>query len=239
MAHVPSGPLEKGHFVNRRPLTWPRVLPVLVLLGATGLFLRSRGQAEVLPPRQPLASFPLEINDWQGGVGKWQGTIVQIPDWALEVLGSGEFAERYYRQTPSEPAVDVFMAYFPSQRMGSTMHSPQNCLPGSGWTPIENSRVTLAIATGGKITVNRYIVAKGDDRLLVYYWYQEHGRVVASEYWSKFYLVADSIRFNRSDGALVRISTPIAPTETVTNAEHRSQALIASVLPVLDQYIPR
>jgi EpsI family protein len=239
MVHVTSGPLEKGHLVNRQPLTWSRVLPVLVLLGATGLLLRSRGQAEVLPARQPLTTFPLEINDWQGGVGKWQGAIVQIPDWALEVLGSGEFAERYFRQTPEEPGVDLFMAYFPSQRMGSTMHSPQNCLPGSGWTPVENSRVPLSISGKTTIIVNRYIVAKGDSRLLVYYWYQEHGRVVASEYWSKFYLVADSIRFNRSDGALVRVSTPIAPNEPVANAETRTHALIASILPILDRYIPR
>lgn len=238
MVHVTAGPPKEGNIVNRQPLTWARVLPVLALLAATGLLLRSRGQAEILPTRHPLASFPVEINDWQGGVGKWQGGIVQIPDWALEVLGSGEFAERNYRRAPDEPSVDLFMAYFPSQRMGSTMHSPQNCLPGSGWTPVENSRVRLAIPEG-TMTVNRYIVAKGDARLLVYYWYQEHGRVVASEYWSKFYLVADSIRINRSDGALVRISTPIAPNEPITNAETRSQALIASILPILDQFIPR
>ena len=87
--------------------------------------------------------------------------------------------------------------------------------------------------------VNRYIVAKGDNRLLVYYWYQEHGRVVASEYWSKFYLVADSVRFNRSDGALVRVSTQIGFNEPVANAEERSQTLIDAVSPTLDEYIPR
>lgn len=219
-------------------LTWSRVLPVLVLLAGTAFLLHSRSQAEVLPPRQPLASFPIEVGDWQGGIGKWQGAIIQIPSWALEVLGNGEFAERDFTRRAGEPAVDLFMAFFPSQRMGSTMHSPQNCLPGSGWTPVENSRVPLETSDKGTILVNRYIVAKGDSRLLVYYWYQEHGRVVASEYWSKFYLVADSIRFNRSDGALVRVSTPIAARETVSDAEQRSKAFVRDVVPILGNYIP-
>ncbi len=219
--------------------SWPRLLPVLALLAGTALLLNSRSRAEVLPPRQPLALFPIEVADWQGGVGKWQGAIVQIPNWALAVLGSGEFAERSFTRRSGEPPVDLFMAYFPSQRMGSTMHSPQNCLPGSGWTPVESSRVALAISGRSKMTVNRYIVAKGDSRLLVYYWYQEHGRVVASEYWSKFYLVADSIRFNRSDGALVRVSTPIIPRETVSDAEQRSKAFIGDAVPLLGNYIPQ
>jgi EpsI family protein len=224
--------------MTRRAFSWLRVLPVLALLICTVLLLRSRSQAEVLPPRQPVASFPVELPAWKGEIGKWQGSIVPIPGWALEVLGAGEFAERSYQRTPDEPPVDLFMAYFPSQRMGSTMHSPQNCLPGSGWTPVESSRVQLTTA-GGAMKVNRYIVAKGDNRLLVYYWYQEHGRVVASEYWSKFYLVADSIRFNRSDGALIRVSTPLAPGETVHDAERRSQGLIDAIVPVLGNYIPQ
>lgn len=222
-----------------KTLSWPRLLPVLALLAGTALLLHSRSQAEILPPRQPIASFPLEVANWQGGVGKWQGAIVQIPDWALEVLGNGEFAERKFQRGLDEPSVDLFMAYFPSQRMGSTMHSPQNCLPGSGWTPVESARVALAVPGRSNMTVNRYIVAKGDNRLLVYYWYQEHGRVVASEYWSKFYLVADSMRFNRSDGALVRVSTPIDPHETVPQAEQRCKALIGDAVPLLGNYIPQ
>jgi EpsI family protein len=213
-------------------LTWSRTIPVLALLAGTGLFLRSRGLAEVLPPHQPLESFPIQI-------GKWHGGIVEIPDWALKVLGSGEFAERNYLRGDNEPPVDLYMAYFPTQRMGSTMHSPQNCLPGSGWMPVENSPQPLAIAGGKTMTVNRYILANGDRRLLVYYWFQEHGRVIASEYWSKFYLVADSIRFNRSDGALIRVSTPVAFNETITDAERRSKAFVTDLVPLLNNYIPK
>jgi len=211
---------------------WLRFAVVVALLAGTALFLRSRGQAENLPPAEPLASFPSRV-------GNWQGREIPIPQWALDILGAGEFLERNYRRTPDEPSIDFFLAYFPSQRMGSAMHSPQNCLPGSGWTPVEFARMELTRPGAGNIRVNHYVLAKGLDRSLVLYWYQAHGRVVASEYWAKFYLMADAIRMNRSDGALVRVMTPIAENESLTSAEHRGVAFAQDVVPLLDRYIPR
>jgi len=218
--------------MTRQMGEWLRFAIVVAVLGGTALFLRSRGQAENLPAAEPPASFPSRV-------GNWQGREIPIPQWALDILGAGEFLERNYSRTPDAPSIDFFLAYFPSQRMGSTMHSPQNCLPGSGWTPVEFARVGLTRPGAGNIRVNHYVLAKGLDRLLVLYWYQAHGRVVASEYWAKFYLVADAIRMNRSDGALVRVMTPIAQNESLTSAEQRGVAFVQDVLPLLDRYIPR
>jgi EpsI family protein len=218
--------------MTRQASAWSRFLMVAALLAGTALFLRSRGEAENLPPAEPLATFPLRVGDWEGGE-------VPIPQWALEVLGAGEFLERNYRRAPDEPSIDFFLAYFPSQRTGSTMHSPQNCLPGSGWTPVEFARVELSPQGGGNINVNRYVLAQGLDRLLVLYWYQAHGRVVASEYWAKFYLVADAIRMNRSDGALVRVTTPIAQDESPAKAQQRIVSFAQQVQPLLANYIPQ
>ena len=218
--------------MTRQLSAWLRFAMVFAMLSGTALFLRSRGQAENLPPTEPPASFP-----WR--VGNWQGKEVPIPQWALDVLGAGEFLERNYSRTPEEPSIDFFLAYFPSQRMGTSMHSPQNCLPGSGWTPVEFARVELSRPGAGTIRVNHYVLAKGLNRVLVLYWYQAHGRVVASEYWAKFYLVADAIRMNRSDGAMVRVMTPIAQNESLTSAEQRGVAFVQNVLPLLDRYIPR
>jgi EpsI family protein len=211
---------------------WFRFSMAAVLLAGTALFLHSRGQAENLPPAEPPAAFPSRV-------GNWQGREVPIPQWALDVLGAGEFIERNYSRTPDEPWIDFFLAYFPSQRMGSSMHSPQNCLPGSGWTPVDFARVELTRPGGGSIKVNQYVVAKGLERVLVLYWYQAHGRVVASEYWAKFYLVADAIRLNRSDGAMVRVMTPIAQNDSLTSARQRGLAFVQDVLPLLDRYVPR
>jgi EpsI family protein len=212
--------------------SWLRFLTVAFLLAGTILFLGSRNTEEPTLHAEPPSSFPLQLGDWKG-------YNVPIPQWALDVLGDGEFVERSFSRNPKEPPVDFFMGFFPTQRTGSTMHSPQNCLPGSGWTPVEFSRVMLTVPGAGNIKVNRYVIAKELNRQLVFYWYQEHGRVVASEYWSKFYLVADSITMNRSDGALIRFMTPIAPNESVTNAEQREVALIHNVYPLLHQYVPQ
>jgi len=216
----------------RQRQAWWRFATVAALLAGTGIFLRSRGGAEKLAAAQPPSSFPYQIGDWRG-------TEVRIPAWALEVLGAGEFLERSYGRTAAEPSIDFFLAYFPTQRAGSTMHSPQNCLPGAGWMPVEFSRIQLPRPGGGNVTINHYVLANGLDRMLVLYWYQAHGRVVASEYWAKFYLVADSIRTNRSDGALVRLATPIARNESIATAEQRSTDFVQEVLPLLDHYIPR
>jgi EpsI family protein len=216
-----------------RPIsTWLRLGVMVALLVATAAFLRARGQAEVLPPREPLALFPLQVGDWQG-------KNLQIAPQVLDVLGAGEFAEDNYRRLPQEPPIDLFLAYFPSQRMGSTVHSPQNCLPGAGWSPLESRRIRLEGVGGEAVTVNRYVLSKGLERILVIYWYQAHGRIVASEYWAKFYLITDAIRMNRSDGALVRLITPIAQDESVDSAQRRLVEFGRALLPVLDAFIPR
>jgi EpsI family protein len=226
-------PASSGSETNMTPRTagWLRFLTVAALLAGAALFLRSRGKAEILPPRQPLELFPLQV-------GAWQGREVVIPQWALEILGAGEFLERSYFRAPEEPAIDLFVAYFPSQRMGTSIHSPQNCLPGSGWTPVESTRLEFDRPRRGRVQVNRYVLSKGLDRLLVFYWYQSHGRVVASEYWAKFYLVADAIRMNRSDGALVRLSTPLGNGETADSGQQRLVEFRQQLDPLLTSIIP-
>lgn len=156
-----------------------------------------------------------------------------------DFLGDGDFLARVYFRSPEEPYIDLFIAYFPTQRTGSTIHSPQNCLPGAGWTPAEKGEIVLTGAGGATVHAKRYVIAKGLERRLVLYWYQAHGRAVASEYWAKFYLVADSIRKNRSDGALVRIVTAFANDKELASAESRAVDFAGRIQPVLDQFIPR
>ena len=211
----------------------PRFLCALVLIVVTAVFLRAHSRGEVFPPRQPLQSFPQQLGDWSG-------TDVAMDKDTLQVLGPGDFLLRIYdSQDRSAPYVDLFIAYFPSQRAGDTIHSPKNCLPGAGWAPIESGRVELAVSGHSPFPVNRYVIAKGESRQLVLYWYWAHDRGVASEYWAKYYLVADSIALNRSDGSLVRITTPLLRGESVDQAQQRMMPFVADVVPRLQNYIPR
>jgi EpsI family protein len=210
-----------------------RFVAALTLLLGTALFLQARNRGEVFPSRKPLASFPEQL-------GNWAGTDVEIPKDIREILGAGDFMLRIYRdQSQRQPNTDLFIAYFPSQRAGDTIHSPKNCLPGAGWTPIESARITLSVPGHAPIPVNRYVIAKGTDRLLVLYWYWAHDRAVASEYWAKIYLVTDSIRMNRSDGSLVRLTTPMSRGESVEAAMERLQPFAGEIVPLLNQYIPQ
>lgn len=211
---------------------WGRFLPVVFLLGATALVLKARDIEESLPSHRELSSFPLQI-------GNWQGRNEPFEPGELEVLGPGEFLLRDYANSTSEPLVNLYIAFFPSQRTGDTIHSPKNCLPGSGWAPTESRHISIRRGDGTTMSINRYIVTNRDKSDLVLYWYQAHGRVTPSEYWAKFFLVVDAIRLNRTDGALVRVIAPIVGPEGEAPAQARALEFVHQILPTLDSYIPR
>ena len=210
-----------------------RFLLAVILLASTAVFLQARGGAEHIPDRLPMASFPKQLNGWNGA-------DVSIDQDQLDVLGAGDFLLRVYRkEAVNQPYVDLFIAYFPSQRAGDTIHSPKNCLPGAGWHPVEASRIDISLPGHQTFPANRYVIAKGQDQQLVLYWYWAHDRAVASEYWAKFYLVADSMRLNRSDGSIVRVTTPLRSGESADAAQQRLLSFSGGVVPLLNQYIPR
>lgn len=203
-----------------------------ILLAGTALVLRARNSAEIIPARPPLASFPRTVDGWNSN-------DIEITKDVRDVLGPGDFLLRDYRDPRTQSDISLFIAYFPSQRAGDTIHSPKNCLPGAGWSPIKNDRVRIEVPGRAPVTVNRYLVAQGEERQLVLYWYWAHNRAVASEYAAKFYLVTDSIRMHRTDGSLVRLSMPLAPGENIDSAEKNLTTWAERVVPLLNTYIPR
>ena len=204
-----------------------------ILMLATAVALQAHSRNETFPPRAPLSSLPLEID---GYIGHNQS----LDQETLDILGHPEYVFRFYDNVDAaEPWVNVYIAYFPSQRTGDTIHSPQHCLPGAGWVPTSRETISLQAPDGSSFPVNRYVVSKGEDRQIVLYWFQAHGRAVASEYWAKYYLITDSIHMNRSDGALVRLMSPMLRGETADGAEARVMKLGNQLLPMLDGYIPR
>ena len=210
-----------------------RFAAAALVLAVTAIFLQARTSKEVPPAREALASLPHQL-------GPWVGTDIAIPQDTLDILGAGDFLLRVYRNSDTpEPYVDLFIAYFPSQRSGDSIHSPKNCLPGAGWSPVESERVALTLPGHATFPANRYVISKGDERMLVLYWYLAHDRAIASEYWAKFYLVADAMRLNRSDGSLIRVTTPLRRGENIDSAQQRLQSLAGNLTPLIDRYVPR
>jgi EpsI family protein len=204
---------------------------VTLLLAGTALFLRALDRQLSVLPRTALASFPVELKSWAG-------TDIPIPSETLKSLGKGEFLQRSYKDAISGGAyVDLYVAYIPDQH-ALFRHLPQVCLEGSGWSPVESGTTTLAFPGDAPFPANRYLIAKGDDRQLVMFWYSVRGRRVATQDWKNAYLALDSLRLSRSDNALIRMNTELQPGENPEDAERRLLSFAGLVSPLLKNYIP-
>ncbi|MEZ5317513.1 MAG: EpsI family protein [Vicinamibacterales bacterium] len=211
-------------------------LRVAIVLGALAMawagVLRA-DRPEPALPRTAFALFPMTIEDWQGVAQPRFSEDVE------RVLGADDYLTRAYVR-PDRASIGLFIGYWASQRTGDTMHSPLNCLPGAGWEPVSQSRLAMPAADGlPGGDVNRIVIQKGLDRQLVLYWYQSHGRLVASEYWGKIQLVTDAVRLNRTDGAIVRVIVPIGnDPDAEARAEAVGLAFVRTLLPRLGPFIP-
>lgn len=177
-----------------------RILSVVLLLQALALYGLNR--REVIPNSPPLSALPNQIESWrllQEGV---------MDKETLEVLKADDTLTRTYGD--GRRALNLFIAFFRSQRTGKAPHSPKNCLPGNGWVQDSSQIIHIDIPNRAEpIEANEYVVARGDYKSVVLYWYQSRDRSVASEYNAKLYVMADAIRYNRTDTALVRVVVPV------------------------------
>lgn len=201
---------------------------IAVLLGGTVL-LHAMSHGEPIMARQPLKDLPYQIGNWQGKEDPLEERIVQ----AVSVT---DYTNREYISSSAAP-VELYIGYYASQRTGDTIHSPKNCLPGAGWDPIQSGYTTIPAGNGTEITVNEYVIAQGLNKELVFYWYQGRGRVVASEYWGKFWMIHDAITRNRTDGALVRLIAPITDNNTA-EAKATLVKFTQMIFPHLSEFIP-
>ena len=216
-----------------------RLVIAAAVLFLGGAYLQRAGRVEIVPPRESLASCPLTIDVWQGRQGAAFDARV------LQVLGVDEYLNRVYRAADGTP-VGLYIGYYRSQRQGDTIHSPLNCLPGAGWAPVQHDHIGIPVskrvsaessASVQQIRVNRYIIEKGLDRQLVLYWYQSQNRVVASEYRAKLWTVADAIRYNRTDTALVRVIVPVLGNDEAA-AEQAAVEFVQAFFTTLRQHLP-
>ena len=204
-------------------------LSVSLLIGAL-LALQLRSSGEAVPIRKPLDGFPSAVGEWQGR----EGTILELD--ILNLLKAKDYLVRRY-QDPAGRSLWLFIGYWDSQRKGAQPHSPKNCLPGGGWEPLEASRLAVSLPRPfAPITVNRYLIQKNRDQQVVLYWYQSQGRVVAGELEARLEMVKNSIVRHRTDGALVRVSSPVYGSMQETS--DRVVKYIQAMYPVLDEYLP-
>jgi len=227
-----------------RELGKPAVIILLILVAAVLPARALPQRVEARPVRAEFSEFPLQVGPWQGRRERLE--TIYLDTLKMDDYLLADFVRARNESLADEPAaavhapVNLYVAYYASQRTGESAHSPRSCLPGGGWHILEfDQRVVGGVrSNGAPLRVNRAIVQQGSERQLVYYWFQERGRDITSEYLVKWYLLQDALLRNRTDGALVRLITPLGPNEASTAADIRLAQFSASALPLLESYLP-
>lgn len=219
-------PLNAALFTIKERTTSRPLMASVIALAASALIVSSiEKRAEIIPPRTMFLEFPMQI-------GNWSGTQNAIDDTVTKYLGLTDYVLADYKNDNQE-VVNFYSAYYESQRKGQSPHSPRVCIPGGGWQITEINRIDL-----GNLPVNRIVIKKEEHTQLVYYWFQQRGRQLANEYLMKWFLFKDALLINRTDGALVRLTTAVRQNENIADADSRLKTFALQVNPVLPKFIP-
>lgn len=216
----------------------PRVLPkpylaalgVVVAVAVATLVMPER--VELQPKRKDFMEFPLEL-------GKWKGRGDHLEQIYLDELKLDDYLLVDFADEQGRP-VNFYMAYYASQRKGESAHSPRTCVPGGGWemfglAPYKVAGITV---NGQPLTVNRAVIQRGEQKQMMYYWFQQRGRVLTNEYLVKWMIFWDALTRNRTDGALIRVVVPVAPGEDVAETEQRLQGFLREATGQLSNFVP-
>jgi EpsI family protein len=213
-------------FLNSTPA---RLVTIFLVIQTALLYSSIR--TEFVPESRPLNQLPQQLGGWQ----MTQESFVDKE--TLDVLKADDTLNRVYRDPSTGASASLFVAGFRTQRNGKSPHSPKNCLPGSGWTQLSSENYTIDAGLAAPIVVNRYVIVHGQEREMVLYWYQSRDRVVADEFKAKFWVVADAMRLNRTDTALVRVIVPIVNSDE-DSATRTGTTFVRAFFSTLRQYLP-
>jgi len=228
---LPARPASRAAATARE---LPRPLAVGTMLLVAYAFV-----AALLPERVPTIPLRPSLADFPTRLGKWSGQHDSLEPIYLRSLRLSDYLLANYAHATTPP-VNLYVAWYDSQLAGQSAHSPRSCMPGGGWQMESVERTNLVLASGadGSVRVNRAVISHGNDRQVVYYWFQQRGRIITDEYLVKWYLLVDALRQNRTDGALVRLVTPVLEGESIQQADARLVEFAREAVPRLQAYIP-
>lgn len=224
-----KGRMLKSHMRSSR-ITWPTLtiaLSLAVLFGSGMVEERS----EIIPDHKPLAAFPAKLGDWRANELGLESDV-------LSSLQLSDYWLADYKTDAEPQPVNFYVAYYATQRIGSSTHSPSNCIPGGGWQVKSKSIIPVTLENGTSFNVTRMLIRRGGVGQLVYFWFEERGRFITETSYAKWYMFIDAITMHRSDGALIRLVTPMAAGEPETTADARLQGFLSLAQPELANFIP-
>lgn len=225
-------PTPKDANIQYRAWPKPFIIAAIVLGLVAILTVSMPERDELIPKRNDFANFPMNINEWKGTNDRLEQIVVNTLKFDDYILAN-------YSVGNKKP-INLYVAYYSSQRSGQSAHSPRTCIPGGGWeiTSLTQPLIDGAKVNGKDLYVDRAVIELGENRQLVYYWFQQRGRIITNEYLVKWYLFWDSLIKNRTDGALVRVTTSLKPGQELKEADEVLKKFLAVVVPELNKYIP-
>ena len=211
-------------------MNWKRTAIVIALMILTAIGLKFLSHGDEVSPKKPLSTFPKVVGEWVGNEERFDSRI-------YDILGVDDSILSSYR-TSDGRQIQLYIGFYQSQREGDIIHSPKNCMPGSGWNITQTSieELNLSRANHGKIKVIKLVLEKGVQKSVVLYWFQFRGRIISSEYRQKIFLVWDAIFKHRTDGSFVRLIAPVLQSEAETTRYMKKFA--QQLFPILEEYLP-
>lgn len=215
-----------------RPPPSTYLFSVALLIPVLFVSMKIDAREEIVPSRESFAEFPMQV-------AAWSGKPLVMEEAYRDALRFDDYLLADY-QSPERAPINLYVAYYGSQKKGQSAHSPRTCIPGGGWeiTSLRTIRIGGEGAAIPPLRANRVLIQKGDQKQLVYYWFQQRGRILTNEYLVKFYLLWDAVTLNRTDGALVRLTAAISPGESESIVDDRLIGFARTVRPHLGRYIP-
>jgi exosortase D (VPLPA-CTERM-specific) len=225
---VTGSKTEKPKEAFLRPKFIIAIVILLLIFGLShGIEFRQK-----VPISKSFSQFPMQV-------GEWNGVRDEMEQQFLDALKFSDYVMANYRDRAGK-TINFYVAYYQDQRKGESIHSPETCLPGSGWEFAEAGNVIIPAGGGtSSMKVNRAFMVKDNERELVYYWFPQRGRTLTNLYQLKIYAFWDSLTKQRTDGALVRLITPVFEKEKLGDAEARLQGFVQEIVPILDEYVPK
>jgi EpsI family protein len=210
----------------------PQFVVAAFILGVTLLFSQAIEFREKIPVSKSFDKFPLQLGNWIGNRQKLEQSVINTLDLSDYIFVN-------YRNEKNK-WVNFYIAYYESQRKGKSIHSPASCLPGSGWIFKQAGNATVKESKSNSVfmPVNRALIEQSGSRQLCYYWFPQRGRILINAFQLKIFAFWDALTRQRTDGALVRVITPVYKDEDLEDAERRLQAFTRELVPVLGEFLP-
>jgi EpsI family protein len=209
-----------------------RILIVLALFAVTWYLLQMTSEVTPVPIKKALAFFPHQVGNYH--LSKSFQSSADV----VEMLGVDDYLQYNYVDEAST-RINLYVGYYKAVGVSGSYHSPKNCLPGGGWGIDSVKNVVLQAGINGdkEATISQMVIRNGSEYQVVAYWYQNRGRIIASEYWEKIYLVLDAMLMQRRDGTFVRIMSTV-PDKQIEATEAKLQKFAEQTMALLEGHLP-